>query len=238
MTDAPGSALQPVRTYRARWVLPIAQPPIQNGWVALEHGRIAGLGDGQPPAGDYVEVEGVLMPGLVNAHIHLELSWMRGQVPPAPSMPQWVRRLMALRRTVGREPDGPIREAVRELRAAGTAVVGDITNTFAAYEALLDSDLAAAVFRELLGFAVTDPQPAIAAAQQEIAALTPVAWLRPSIVPHAPYSVSPALLAAIAAAAHSGPVSIHLAESAEEGQFLEDGSGPWRELLTESQRKT
>ena len=59
----------------------------------------------------------------------------------------------------------------------------------------------------------------------------PLAWLRPSVVPHAPYSVSPALFRAIAAAAGARAISIHLGESPEEIGFLRDGSGAWRELL-------
>ncbi len=224
--------------FRARWVLPIARPPIRNGWVATDAGSIVGVGgenDPLPagavePAGE--RLEAAILPGLVNAHTHLELSWMRNQVPPAPSMPQWVARLLALRRTVDRDPAAPIVEAILELRAAGTALVGDITNTLAAYEPLADSGLSAAVFRELLGFGVTDPETVMAPARLQIEALTPVARLRPSIVPHAPYSVSPALMRAIADEPTTAPISIHLGESAEELEFLRSGSGPWRSLLT------
>jgi cytosine/adenosine deaminase-related metal-dependent hydrolase len=175
--------------------------------------------------------DAILLPGLVNAHTHLELSWMRDQVPRAPSMPLWVESLMALRSTVGHEPPALIAEAIREARAAGTALVGDITNTFAAYEPLAASAMSGAVFRELLGFSVPDAEALVAAARADAEALPPSTRLRISIVPHAPYSVSPALLRAIAAAAGDAPVSIHLGESAEEVEFLREGSGAWRELL-------
>jgi cytosine/adenosine deaminase-related metal-dependent hydrolase len=146
-------------------------------------------------------------------------------------MPQWVERLMALRRTVGREPPEPIGDAIREARAAGATLVGDITNTLASYEALADSGMSADVFRELLGFGVTDAEATVRAAREQIDALMPVAALRPSIVPHAPYSVSPPLLRAIATASHDRPVSMHLGESAEEIEFLRTGGGAWRTLL-------
>ena len=219
------------RIFSARWVLPIAQPPIANGWVAVDGGRITQVGSGRPP-GDATEIDGAILPGLVNAHTHLELSWMRGQVAPAPTMPEWVESLMALRRTVGHEPAAPILEGIREARDAGTALVGDITNTLAAYEALGRSGMSAAVFRELLGFSVTDPSAVLATTRAQINALPPNPKLRPSIVPHAPYSVSPELLRAIADAAGSNRISIHLGESAEEVEFLRDGRGAWRELLT------
>ena len=221
--------------HRARWVLPIAQPPIENGWVEVDHGRIVAVGTEQQTSTEHqapsTKHETVLLPALVNAHTHLELSWMRGQVPPAASMPQWVERLMALRRTVGHEPIEPIEEAIAEARASGTTLLGDVTNTLAAYEPLAASEMSAAIFRELLGFNVADPDAAVTAARAQLDALTPVARLRPSIVPHAPYSVSPALLRAIAASAGAAPVSIHLGESAEEVELLRTGAGPWRELL-------
>lgn len=224
--------------YRGRWVLPIARPPIRDGWVATEGGSVRAAGgpsDALPfAAGGFEEAPlgpVAILPGLVNAHTHLELSWMRDQVAPAAAMPAWVERLMALRRTVGQEPPEPIRAAIREARASGTTLVGDVTNTLAAYDALADSELSAAIFRELLGFNAADPEAVVASAREQLAALSPTEWLRPAIVPHAPYSVAPALLRAIGAAGR-GPLSIHVGESAEEIDFLRTGEGAWRELLT------
>jgi len=216
--------------YRAAWVVPIAGRPIEGGVVGVHRDTIVSVG---PQAGEAVEELGnvAILPGLVNAHTHLELSWMRGQVPPNRSMPAWASALMALRRSVSSEPAEPIANAIAEARRSGTALVGDVTNTFATYEPLLDSELAAVLFRELLGFSAPDPDAVVAKAQAQIAELMPVAWLRPSIVPHAPYSVSPALLRAIGRANGDRPLSVHLGESAQEIEFLRDGTGEWRALL-------
>jgi aminodeoxyfutalosine deaminase len=211
-------------------VLPIAGRPIAGGVVTVDGDTIVSVGAYD---GGAVEELGdvAILPGLVNAHTHLELSWMRGRVPPDPSMPVWAASLMALRRSVSQEPVEPIVEAIAEARRSGTVLVGDVTNTLATYEPLLDSTLAAVLFRELLGFSAPDPDAVVAAAREQIAALTPVQWLRPSIVPHAPYSVSPALMRAIAAANGDRPLSVHLGESAQEVEFLRDGTGEWRDLL-------
>jgi cytosine/adenosine deaminase-related metal-dependent hydrolase len=225
--------------YRASWILPIAAPPVRDGWVLVGAGRICSSGRADSPttpdARESVETvdlgDAVILPGLVNAHTHLELSWMRNQVPPSDSMPAWASRLIALRRSATEEPVGPIADAVREVRAAGTALVGDVTNTLAAYDVLADSELSAAVFRELLGFNSPDPDQVIADAQTQLDGLMPLAWIRPSIAPHAPYSVSPALFRAIGRAVGDRPMSVHLGESADELQLLRDGTGAWREIL-------
>jgi cytosine/adenosine deaminase-related metal-dependent hydrolase len=217
-------------SFRARWVLPIVRPPIADGEISTEQGIIKGVGE--RVEGDVVDLGSVaILPGLVNAHTHLELSWMRGQVPPAGSMPKWAAALLALRRTVSHEPPEPIAAAIAEARASGTVLVGDVTNTFATYDWIADSDLSAVFFRELLGFSAPDPDAIVTAAAAQIAALTPIAWLRASIVPHAPYSVSPALFKAIARRVTDVPISIHLGESPAEIEFLQRGTGEWRALL-------
>jgi aminodeoxyfutalosine deaminase len=223
--------------HRAAWVLPIARPPIRHGWVLTDGGRVRDFGAATDPprvAAPFETVdhgEVAVLPGLVNAHTHLELSWMHNHVPPGDSMPAWAARLIALRRTVGSEPPGPIRDAVQDVRAAGTSLVGDVTNTLGAFDVLARSDLSAAVFRELLGFSGADPEASVATVRAQLDELAPNERLRASIVPHAPYSVSPALFRAIARTNGDRPVSVHLGESPEEIQFLRDGTGAWRELL-------
>ena len=216
--------------YRAAWILPIVQPPISGGVVSVDRGTITAVGAYD---GGAVEDLGsvAILPGLVNAHTHLELSWMRGQVPPNRSMPAWAATLMALRRTVSHEPPQPIVDAVAEARRTGTCLVGDVTNTFATFDPLLESELSAVLFRELLGFANNEPDAIVAQVSAQIANLTPIEWLRVALVPHAPYSVSPALLQAIRRWREDAPISIHLGESAQEVEFLRDGTGEWRALL-------
>jgi cytosine/adenosine deaminase-related metal-dependent hydrolase len=216
--------------YQAAWVVPIARPPIAGGAVAVEDGRIAAVEE--RPSGPVVDLgSAAILPGLVNAHVHLELSWMRGRVPPCGSMCVWAQGVMALRRTMTDEPREPIAPAIASARASGTCLVGDITNTLNACDALARSELSAMIFRELLGFSAPDPDAVVLASLAQLAGLRPTARLRTSLAPHAPYSVSPALLEAIAERTVGRPVSIHLGESPEEIQFLRDGAGEWRGVL-------
>jgi len=218
---------------RARWVLPIDRPPIDNGWVEWRGQQIVGIGSGRTPgeAQDLGDV--ALLPGLVNAHTHLELSWMAGLVPPAASMDQWIRALLTVRRegAPGGEPaviESMARSAVA-MRASGTVLVGDISNTLLSPAVLAQADLGGVVFHELLGFNAADPADMVREARERIATVS--SDVRTSIVAHAPYSVSPALFSEIARAAGESPLSVHLAESAEEIQFLRTGTGPIRSML-------
>jgi aminodeoxyfutalosine deaminase len=229
-----------VIVHHGRWVLPIAVPPIRDGWVAVDRGRIVAVGgaeDPVPASAGAPEPERhrhgtqAILPGLVNAHTHLELSWLRGRVPPADSMPDWAARLIAARRSAGRDPVAPIVDAIADARAAGTALVGDVGNTDAAFGPLIESPLSAHVFREVLGFNVANPLAVVADASAALGRLASSPRVRWSIVPHAPYSVAPGLLRTIGDAPAECVFSIHLGESRDELEFLQSAGGKWRVLL-------
>jgi len=221
--------------YRAAWVCPIDQAPIRDGVVTVESGRIVRVESGSrnPDPGSRDLGNVVLMPGLINAHIHLELSWLRGRVPPASRFTDWVKQLMAGRRGVERPDDPAVLEAmhaaIRELRATGTVAVGDISNSLASPGPMQAAGLDGIVFHELLGFAERDG----AVVERTRAARAAVPG-RLSLAPHAPYSTSPELFQAIRAAVDAsgcGIMSVHLGESPEESELLAAGTGPWRGIL-------
>ncbi|MEO8078307.1 MAG: amidohydrolase family protein [Acidobacteriota bacterium] len=225
--------------HRARWVLPITGPPLRDGWVAVEHGRIVAVGRGRgcPPDARVLEAphDRAILPGLINTHTHLELSWMAGRVPPSDSMGQWIRALMALRRN-----GPPAEEAQRQAaaaalagaRAAGTVAFGDISNTLITADVLHDAGVPGVLFHELIGFGPSDVK-----ARAEEGALRVRQVVRPplkaGLAPHAPYSVSPDLFRAIGeVTAREGlPSSVHLGESREEIEFLMTAGGAIAETL-------
>ena len=143
--------------HRADWVLGIASPPVRGGWVAVDSGRIVACGSSEPPpSGDELTApfDGAcaILPALVNAHTHLELSYLRQRVPPARSFGEWVSALISLRRQY---PDGhafeivdAARRAIAEARASGTGLIGDISNTLISLPLLIDSATPARVFHE------------------------------------------------------------------------------------------
>lgn len=222
--------------YRAAWVCPIERAPIRDGWVSVEDGRIRGVGRGPAPSETRDLGRVALLPGLINAHIHLELSWLRGLVPPAAQFTDWVKQLIATRRGVER-PDDPavvasIVEALREVRRCGTVAVGDISNSLASVAPIGAAGLHGVVFHELLGFKERDGG-LVAASLESRRALDGVRVCL-STAPHAPYSTSPELFCAIRSAVDAAacPItSVHLGESPQESELLAFGTGSWRGML-------
>lgn len=226
--------------FRAAWILPITSPPIPEGWIAVEDGLIVGIGGG-PHAGATDLGRVVLLPALVNAHTHLELSYLAGGIPAADRFLDWIRGVMAARRRYPDPGDRAIVEAARAAiaaaRASGTGLIGDISNTLVTVPLLEEAGLPARVFYELLGFNIDDPVGRVRTARAAIdRAHETAARVHVSVAPHAPYSVSAALLAAIRedVDAHAGDVStVHLSESSDEVEFIHRGTGGWRQLLGE-----
>ncbi len=228
--------------YRALWVVPISGPPIRDGWVTVDGGRVAALGQRRAaPAPDERDLGDVaLMPGLVNAHTHLELSYLRGAIPLSSSFVDWIRSVIAARRQRP-APAAPVillsvNRAIEEAAACGTALVGDISNTLVTFGPLARSSLAAVVFNEVIRFNGADAVSVVEEASRQLEALLPTDLVRTSLAAHAPYSVAPLVFREIRRAIDRDPFarcSVHLSESAEEVEFIRTGQGPWRAMLEE-----
>jgi cytosine/adenosine deaminase-related metal-dependent hydrolase len=229
-----------VPTYQADWLLPISDDPIARGWVSIGGGRVTGVGAGETAASIDLG-RAAILPALVNAHTHLELSYLHGRVPAGTNFTRWVRTLMALRRKYPDPSDPEIlsaaRAAITDARASGTGLVGDISNTLVTVPLLREAGLAAQVFHELLGFNVADPTVRVGAASAAVdAARFGDGEVRVTLAAHAPYSVSPAMFRAIRVAVDERPApvtSVHLGESPDEVEFLKQGTGSVRALLEE-----
>jgi cytosine/adenosine deaminase-related metal-dependent hydrolase len=181
-----------------------------------------------------------LLPALVNAHTHLELSWLRDRVPPANAFTTWVKQLIFARGGAVEHTDDPIvleaaAAAVREARETGTAVVGDISNSLASVGVMAAEGMHGLVFHELLGFRETSGALIERTeAQRRAARMRGAPRVRLSLAPHAPYSVSPELFQAVRAAVSASDeprTSIHVGESTEEMELLLDGTGEWARML-------
>ena len=176
-----------------------------------------------------------VLPGLTNAHTHLELSGLRGRIPPCDKMPDWAENIVKEKQL--NEPFclEEIERAIGEAWECGTALVGDISNTMSSLGPLSSGPLGGVIFKELIGFDVfgTSAEAFVREAIDELE--QPLrAGLKLSLSAHAPYSVSLDVLSEICAQIPDDPrlpYGIHLAESVDEVEFFQSGTGAWRELL-------
>jgi len=193
---------------------------------------------GKPPAGAEVEDLGnvALLPGLVNAHTHLEFGDLSAPLgEPGMAFVDWIRRLVDRFRQVPRCSDGAIGRGLCECVRCGTTTLGEIAQPGWPVKAFQHAALDAIVFLELIAPTPERVAGLLESAPQHVQSGERSTQWRPGLSPHAPYSVLTELLAAAVSisAARCVPVAFHLAESLEELELMRSGSGALRDYLEE-----
>ena len=178
-------------------------------------------------AGEEIQqVDGLLCPGFVNAHCHLELSHMKGMIPTKTGLQEFVKQIVALRQV---EPEA-IQEAIvtaeAEMMANGIVAVGDISNTLDTLTQKAKHNLAYYSFVELYDLDPTRAHAKIIAGI-EIQKQFQENCVRASIVPHAPYSVTDRLWTLLSEHFESHTISLHNQETAGENEFFKTKTGPF-----------
>lgn len=205
-------------------------PPLANGTVTVRGDRIESvLPQGARPADEDLGNVAVI-PGLVNPHTHLDLSGARGLVPPtdAAHFTDWLRGVIAYRRTrTPEQTQADIRAGLAECLRHGTTLVGDIAAEGASWDVLVGAPTRAVVFHEVIG--VTELGVDRWHAAERWADGRDRDLCRAAYSPHAPYSVSAAVLAN--AAGSDRATTIHLAESPAEVELLDHRTGPFVDFL-------
>lgn len=227
-----------MRAIAASWLISgdPAEAPVPGAALVLdEQERIVACGDeralrGRFPGARWESQRAVLMPGLVNAHTHLELSGLRGQVAGGAGFGPWVERLMSARDRLS-EPHASdaIEDAISELLAAGTVAIGEVSNSLAAVPALAEVPLHGCVFHEIYGLRSEVAGVMLGMAKQRRAEFAH--WPQRfayALAPHTPFSLHPDVLRTLVQDARRAGqrTSLHLCEHAAERSYLQDGSGP------------
>lgn len=222
--------------YRAPFVVTGNGPVIADGAVLTENGLVAAVGSYAELKGVDAQVEEydghVITPPLVNCHAHLELSHLAVSAADSPNpgdMTGWIRNLLAARAAhgdVAAQNDASLM-ALARLYAGGCRVVADIGNRVES--GLIGSGFKTEVlfFLELLGLC----------GPSEASALAVLAGIEAAVrcTPHAPYSAGPTLIKVLKERARAGNTlfPMHVAESAQEIEFLRTGNGPFADFLAE-----
>ncbi len=229
------------RIYTARHVLPLVGPAVEKGAVLVNGGRILAVG----PADELLRSaagaervdfgDAVLLPPLVNAHTHLELTdfptWAEDADEPQPQTGEdfvdWVMRLIRVKRGRPAEDFIPsIQHGLQLCLEAGTGAVGEILSFHSGIPAYRDSALFGTVFFETLG---RNPQLTLPLLSQLSKKLDhqPSRYLSLAVSPHSPMTLSAEYLQRVFDFSAKRPclASIHLAESPEETELLRDAAG-------------
>ncbi len=218
--------------HRAKRIITSSCHIIENGYVAIKDGVIVDVGRGKnyPGKNNFIDHgNGVLMPGLINAHTHLELSALKGMVPFDKGFGAWVKELLKIRQSLGAKAlsDG-VKQGIKELKASGSIAACEISTLRLTKEMFLSSGLLGIWFEEVLGgvenFALSYDSFSNENSKAQI-----------SLAAHAPHTTSPRLIKNLKKLTkQKGLVfSIHLDESSDEAEFITTGKGPWARFLKE-----
>lgn len=219
-------------TYTARWVIPVAGPSIPDGVIAVAGERITYVGRPKDRTPDIDFGNAAIIPGLVNAHTHLDLTGAKGRIPFSGNFTAWLKGVIEYRRSrTAEQIRTDIREGINQCLVAGTTLVGDVSAGGASWPLLAASPLRAVVYYELIGLAKIRAEQAWADFLRWKDSIQPTAMCRPGVSPHAPYSVHRCLFEI--AAASGLPVAVHLAEVVAERELLEHRRGEMREFLSD-----
>jgi cytosine/adenosine deaminase-related metal-dependent hydrolase len=223
---------------RARWVLPVSLPPIPNGFVRLADNHIAEVGrwgkpDAALPIHDLGEV--ALLPGLVNAHCHLDYTHMAGCLAPPKYFPDWIKAILALKAQWSyTEYAQSWLAGARMLQRTGTTTVGDIEAVPELLpEAWQSTPLRMLSLLEMTGTRARRPAGEILAEAEGTMDRATATGKTTGLSPHALYSTSPELvsLAARAARRRDCVLCTHVAESHDEFEMFAHARGPFYDWL-------
>lgn len=228
----------------ARWIFATARRRHERGGVLVVGGRVARVLENPRAAARCARSSGVrvrdlgdcvLAPGFVDAHVHLDLTALAGRLEGNGTFAGWIRSLLRERSRLSKRALAyAVLRGADRLLSSGTTCVGDIDSSGVSEDVLRRHPLRAVIYREALD--AGDPGRAAAALAHASRPFGRSTRRSPGVSPHAPYTVSPGLLASLARLSkrRRWPACIHWAETREEVAWLERAGGPLRALLSGS----
>ncbi|MGO8838364.1 MAG: amidohydrolase family protein [Limisphaerales bacterium] len=230
---------------RARTLVPVAQPPVENGAVVISGNRISAVGPWPDVRsrsdGKLLDLgEVILLPGLVNAHCHLDYTDMAGMLPPPKTFTDWIPLIMAAKSGWGYS------DYVRSWLNGAQMLVRNGTTTVADIESVPDllpevwdaTPLRVFSFLEMTGIrSRRDPEGVLQEAVEKIESLSHPRCSA-ALSPHAPYSTLPGLLrlSAETARARGWRLCMHVAESEQEFEMFMHARGAMHNWLQRNAR--
>jgi len=228
----------------ADYIFPISEPPIKNGIVAIDDDGIIveiinpKTSNIQHPTSNIHKHKGIICPGFINAHCHLELSHLKNKISEKTGLPQFIKDFQNIRKSNNGNTYEAIEKAENEMLKNGIVGVGDISNTNDSFSQKEKNNLRCHTFLELFSF---NPDKANETFDRALKLMKSVPRISSpsgrsggaSIVPHSPYSVSEKLVRKIAKYnfQNAGLMSIHNQETRDENLLFQNKKGKIAEML-------
>ncbi|MBL4715074.1 amidohydrolase family protein [Sphingobacteriaceae bacterium AH-315-L07] len=216
-----------MRKITADYIFPISSPPVKQGVVLINNdGTIKSVVERDQFELSELEVhDGFITPGFVNAHCHLELSYLKNKISEKTGLVDFITKIIELRNEFDEETiQLAIEESEKEMIANGIVAVGDISNTINSFSQKSKSNILYHTFIELMGF---HPDVAEVAFNNGLDIYESIPGSNKSVTPHGPYSVSEQLFHKINihAKKNNYPLSIHIQESVDENKLFQSKEG-------------
>lgn len=222
-----------MRILKASYIVPLNADPIKNGYLFIDDdGTIIHYTDIAPISNDFEveEYDGILCPGFVNTHCHLELSHMKDLMPEATGLPAFVSQIPQKRNEITIDPEEAFKESDMLMQEAGIVAVGDISNTADTLSVKHESSIHYHSFVELFGLDKSKADDLLEAGLSVLRKYQ-AHGQSASLVPHAPYSLSPQLLEGIYKHSKDQILSIHHQETPSENELFKESKGDLMNLF-------
>lgn len=227
---------------KAKYIITDPENYLEDGAVAVEGKKIKCVGtfeqvNARTKSGGAKVIDlgnAALLPGLVNAHTHLDLTHLQNRIKPTKNFTHWVFQLIGARvRWKKDDYISSLEKGIQYSIEAGTTTVADIAHTEHSFPVLEKSPLRKVVYQEVIDLNPRHADDIVRDIQTRLSAIRRDDLLKVGLSPHAPYSVSKELYQAIAQFAHHAgiPVCTHIAETQDEIEFLTRGTGDFIAML-------
>ncbi len=224
---------------RAKYLLSTPEKLIENGALVIDESKIV-------DADKYPDIhrersypvidlgESVILPGLINAHTHLELTSLHGSIKPTKSFTNWITKVVRTRLSWSDEAlNNSVQNGITMSLESGTTTLADVSATGHSFQKLRDSPLRKTVLHEVIDFNPATAKTTIQSAREKINSLHYNNLFTAGISPHAPYTASDELYRKCSTLSRelNIPICTHIAETKDEIEFLTNGSGGFVSLL-------
>ncbi len=216
-----------MKRFAANYIFPITSAPIKNGYVEVEDdGTIIKIGTLEKEMPSTQFYNGIIVPGFINAHCHIELSHLKGKFRKGSGMAGFIDQINELRESAPEHVrKARIKEEMDSLWEQGVSAMADISNCDESFNIKREAPLYTRTFIEVFG---TEPEDAsnVIEGAEKILSIADEAGIDASITPHSPYTMSPELLTMAAEKGlERGFISYHNQESSQEEDMISKGCG-------------